>query len=79
MKVNGLTIRSFIFLIGMFFSSCHSHPKAEKGDYAYTAAYICPMHCAGSGSDQPGECPVCKMDYEKNEAHEEETHHQGGQ
>lgn len=29
----------------------------------YTSAYICPMHCEGSGSDAPGKCPVCGMDY----------------
>ena len=29
----------------------------------YTSAYVCPMHCAGSGSDQPGKCPSCGMDY----------------
>lgn len=34
----------------------------------YTSAYICPMHCEGSGSDEPGKCPVCEMDYEKNES-----------
>jgi ABC-type nickel/cobalt efflux system permease component RcnA len=32
----------------------------------YTSAYICPMHCEGSGSDKEGKCPVCKMDYEEN-------------
>lgn len=29
-------------------------------------AYICPMKCEGSASDQPGKCPVCQMDLEKN-------------
>lgn len=29
----------------------------------YTSAYICPMYCEGSGSDAPGKCPVCGMDY----------------
>lgn len=48
--------------------SAHSHADgtAEMGK-EYTSAYICPMHCDGSGSDQPGQCPVCGMDYEKNE------------
>ena len=31
-------------------------------DYDYTAPYICPNHCPGSGSDKPGKCPVCGMD-----------------
>ncbi|QHL89424.1 hypothetical protein GU926_11830 [Nibribacter ruber] len=29
-------------------------------------AYICPMECKGSASMQPGKCPVCGMDLEKN-------------
>jgi len=40
--------------------------EEEKGP-EYTSRYICPMHCEGSGSDEPGECPVCGMDYVKNE------------
>ena len=33
----------------------------------YISAYICPMHCEGSGSDQPGPCPGCGMDYQQND------------
>lgn len=40
----------------------------------YTAAYVCPMHCEGSGSDSPGTCPVCGMDYVKNEKHADHQH-----
>ncbi len=39
----------------------------------YASAYICPMHCKGSGSEEPGKCPVCKMDYVANKDHE--MHH----
>jgi rubrerythrin len=42
-------------------------PVMEKIDTSgpeYSSKYICPMHCKGSGSDQPGVCPVCGMDYE---------------
>jgi len=35
---------------------------ARPSDYDYTAPYICPNHCQGSGSDKPGKCPVCGMD-----------------
>ncbi len=28
-----------------------------------TSMYICPMHCDGSGSKEPGKCPACDMDY----------------
>ncbi|MFB9863090.1 heavy metal-binding domain-containing protein [Rufibacter immobilis] len=33
---------------------------------AQQMAYICPMECEGSASMQPGKCPVCGMDLEKN-------------
>lgn len=32
----------------------------------HTSAYVCPMHCKGSGSDKEGSCPACGMDYVKN-------------
>ncbi|MBK7339375.1 MAG: hypothetical protein IPJ64_05005 [Saprospiraceae bacterium] len=44
--------------------------KIESQDLTgpeYLSAFICPMHCKGSGSDHPGECPVCHMPLEKNE------------
>ncbi len=44
-------------------------PEMKKVDNTgpeYTSMYICPMHCAGSGSNQAGVCPVCGMDYELN-------------
>ena len=49
----------------------HQHQQEEtssidKTGKEYTSAYICPMHCEGSGSDAEGKCPVCKMDYEEN-------------
>jgi len=30
------------------------------------SAYICPMQCEGSASNEPGKCPVCSMDLVKN-------------
>lgn len=33
----------------------------------YASAFICPMHCPGSGSDEAGTCPVCGMEYVANE------------
>lgn len=38
---------------------------AETGP-EYTSEYVCPMHCEGSGSDEPGRCPVCNMEYVPN-------------
>lgn len=60
----------FLLMLFSFFAtsalmnSCGD--PAPKGGKEYTAAYICPMYCKGSGSDKPGTCPACKMDYEKN-------------
>ncbi|MBK8562043.1 MAG: hypothetical protein IPN76_01470 [Saprospiraceae bacterium] len=44
-------------------SASGSEAKAHGTTKEYTSAYVCPMHCEGSGSDQPGKCPVCEMDY----------------
>jgi hypothetical protein len=49
----------------------HAEPPApadevDKTGPEYTSAYICPMHCKGSGSDKPGKCPACGMDYVAN-------------
>lgn len=51
--------------------------EADKSGPEYTSAYVCPMHCKGSGSDQPGTCPVCKMDYVANEDHQNHDDHEG--
>ena len=40
--------------------------SVDKTGKEYTSAYICPMHCEGSGSDEPGNCPKCKMAYIEN-------------
>ncbi len=40
----------------------------------YTSAYVCPMHCEGSGSDTAGKCPVCEMDYVQLDAHMKDGH-----
>ncbi|WP_245120173.1 heavy metal-binding domain-containing protein [Hymenobacter volaticus] len=36
---------------------------------AVAAAYICPMGCEGSASNEPGKCPVCDMALEPNPDH----------
>jgi len=57
-------------------SSCgsNSSTNTEQKGKEYTSAYICPMHCDGSGSDKAGTCPVCKMDYVANEEHKKDGH-----
>ena len=59
-----------------FFIACgQGGNKAQAEDsYAYTAAYICPMSCEGSGAEAPGNCPSCKMDYVQNEKKASEGH-----
>ena len=46
----------------------------EEQGKEYTSAYVCPMHCEGSGSDEEGNCPVCGMDYVLNEDHKDDGH-----
>ncbi|WP_421794920.1 heavy metal-binding domain-containing protein [Haliscomenobacter sp.] len=47
--------------------------KAEKGK-EYTSAYVCPMHCEGSGSEEAGKCPACGMDYVAQAEHSKDGH-----
>jgi hypothetical protein len=56
-------------------SAGHDHDGAAHGEgTAYTAAYVCPMHCEGSGSETAGTCPVCKMDYVAQAEHTKDGH-----
>jgi|JI10StandDraft_1071094.scaffolds.fasta_scaffold72011_3 hypothetical protein len=79
-------MKPYFFLIActlVIFSSCkevkkeeNSSPVIQKVDQSgpeFTSAYICPMNCKGSGSDKPGVCPVCGMDYEQNPAFVNDT------
>lgn len=58
------------------------HNHGEKDDAStvdmsapeYASAYVCPMHCKGSGSDKAGTCPVCNMEYVLNAEHKEDGH-----
>ncbi|GJM32868.1 MAG: hypothetical protein DHS20C18_18690 [Saprospiraceae bacterium] len=63
---------------GIAFTSCGGNSteatKTEQQGKEYTSAYICPMHCEGSGSDEAGQCPDCGMDYVKNEDHNSNGH-----
>lgn len=53
----------------------HDHEAEAHGEgTAYTAAYVCPMHCEGSGSDTEGKCPVCNMDYVAQADHTKDGH-----
>lgn len=52
----------------------HSESSETKQGKEYASAYICTMHCEGSGSDQPGKCPKCGMEYQKNENYKPDGH-----
>jgi len=73
MKLLKFLIVVFTFsLVGISLSSCgvtgDANTENAKQGKEYTSAYICPMHCEGSGSEKAGTCPVCKMDYVANDA-----------
>ena len=64
-----------ILAFGLSFSACgNASQETEQNSKKYTSAYVCPMHCEGSGSDQAGKCPVCAMDYVANAEHESDGH-----
>ena len=63
--------KQWLFVLALpllMFTSCEEDTitkSAEQGK-EYTSAYICTMHCEGSGSDEAGTCPVCGMVYVAN-------------
>ena len=72
MKFAKMIFMAFALTVaGVALSSCGGNEAVDKSGKEYTSAYICPMHCDGSGSDQPGKCPVCKMDYKENDKKED--------
>jgi hypothetical protein len=80
MKVLKLMILSLALIAtSASFLACGGDNTADnKTGKEYTSAYICPMHCEGSGSDEEGKCPECGMDYVVNEDYKsEEGDHEG--
>ncbi len=77
-------ILSLFTIAALSFAACggdHQHgngdgteAKAHGEGKEYTSAYVCPMHCEGSGSDQPGKCPACGMDYVPLAEHTNDGH-----
>lgn len=86
-KINVLLTLCLVFCLSCFLVSCGSDSnsattdtkteKVSKDGPEYTAAYICPMHCKGSGSAKAGKCPACKMDYVANSANKKAHDHSG--
>ncbi len=48
--------------------------SVKKKGKEYTSAYVCLMHCEGSGSDKEGNCPTCGMAYVDNKEHTKDGH-----
>ena len=72
MKMSKLVFLPFFaFLMAGTMISCDNSAsgadKSEQTGPEYTSAYVCPMHCDGSGSAEAGVCPECGMDYVANE------------
>ena len=76
MKNLKMLFLSLTFLAsGLTFSACGGNNKAaDQQGKEYTSAYVCPMHCEGSGSEEAGTCPVCGMDYVAQAEHVEDGH-----
>ncbi|MEO6759411.1 MAG: heavy metal-binding domain-containing protein, partial [Saprospiraceae bacterium] len=65
-------LRSLLpILLTVLAIACKNEPKqaaataapAQVDQMAQKVAYLCPMDCEkGKTYDQPGQCPVCKMD-----------------
>lgn len=82
--MKNLIILFFLFGAGLILSSCNNQSKSTDKDSSgevvemsgpeYTSAYVCPMHCTGSGSTEAGTCPVCNMDYVAIENHKSDGH-----
>ena len=71
---NAFLVLAFAIVGSTFIACGGSSENAEQQGKEYTSAYICPMHCDGSGSEDMGKCPVCGMDYVKNEEHKADGH-----
>lgn len=79
-------VRMLMFLVafiglGAAVTACGNNASADDTEQTgkeYTSTYVCPMHCEGSGSEEPGKCPVCGMDYVMNENATEEGHSHDG-
>lgn len=67
------------FMLALTVVACNpgnnnSDDTKDKTGKEYTSKYVCPMHCEGSGSNEPGICSVCGMDYVENKNYKEEGH-----
>ena len=75
MKIfKSLIISCLLITTALTISSCGGNKASDTAGKEYTSAYLCPMHCTGSGSEAEGTCPVCGMDYVAKTEHEKNGH-----
>ena len=77
-QLRTLTLLLAFLGLGTAFTACGGQQAETEQGKEYTSTYICPMHCEGSGSEEPGKCPVCGMDYVLNDNATEEGHSHDG-
>lgn len=80
-----------VLTVGFTVTSCKSEQKETKEvvkeveevvektspEMIAVATYQCPMDCEkGKTYDKPGQCPVCKMDLQKQEADSDSEEHE---
>ena len=67
-----------VLSLGLFFAACGGENATEAAAHGegkeYTSAYVCPMHCEGSGAEEAGTCPACGMDYVAQAEHTGDGH-----
>lgn len=63
-------MKTTYLIVSILLSACtfslDNNDKVDTSGKEYNSAYVCPMHCNGSGSDSAGVCPVCNMNYKQN-------------
>lgn len=87
MLTKSLSFASLLLSLLFVLASCGGNETAATQDEVkakvaaphgegkeFTSAYVCPMHCADSGSDAEGTCPACGMAYVASETHTANGH-----
>ena len=78
-KIKVILLFMALLTVGLVYTSCgNDSQQTEQQSKEYTSAFVCPMHCEGSGSDKAGTCPVCNMDYVERGKHESDGHKHDG-
>lgn len=80
-QLKSIAIAVLFLTTPLLFNACaDSSNKAESTEESteqgkeFTSAYVCPMHCEGSGSEEPGKCPSCGMAYVEKHDHDGHSH-----